>query len=93
MFVNCLLILLGFACFGAFIAACMKPLNGVRVGTGFVQCGLSGLWFAIGWWLASITPSNILFRYLLDGIVGFIVLSAILHALWTLFSLKTSRLD
>lgn len=88
---ECLIIFIGAACFGAIVALLIRPLNFVRVGRGFVQCGLGGAYFALAWWLAPITPQNWLFRYLLDGVVGFIGLSSIIFLVIALVGLRDNK--
>ena len=69
----------------------MRPFKVVRVTAGIVQCGIAGAWFALAWWLASYIPTtpNFLFRYALDGLVGFLAISAVLYVLITLAGLRT----
>ena len=91
MLVACLFIIVGAGCLGGGVALFIRPLNAVRVARGFVQCGLGGIYFSVAWWLASFTPSQWLFRYLLYSVVGFVGLSSVIYTLIALAGLRDNN--
>jgi len=88
MLLECLFIVASAAGLGAVIGLLMRPFKSFRIAAGAARCGHGGVFLAVAWWLASFTPDNLLFRYILDGITGFVGLSAILFIFMQLIGLK-----
>jgi hypothetical protein len=71
---NLLLLIAGFALFWAVVGLCLRPVKlGNVMSLGFFG-GITGAEAALAWWLASFDTHG-LTRYLLNGVIGIVVLA------------------